>query len=105
MLELDTGWVAKAACKGFTHLFFAHSSERPQATAKREQKAKLICDTCPVFDKCRNYARVNGEYGYWAGENEYDRALLGFKPSTGQLRATTLRQYKKLKEINVEDSR
>ena len=98
--QLETDWISQAACKGMTDIFFAPISERPQATAKREAKAKQICLKCPVFNECRNYARTNGEYGYWAGENEYDRALLGYKPSTGQLRTTTLRQYKKLKEIS-----
>ena len=31
--------------------------------------------------ECRHWARTNREYGYWAGENEEDRHLLGFRVS------------------------
>jgi WhiB family redox-sensing transcriptional regulator len=27
---------------------------------------------------CREFARENHEYGYWGGENEEDRHLLGY---------------------------
>ncbi len=64
-----------ASCKGLTDIFFGKYAERPQATVRREARAKSICDKCPVFDRCREYARANLEVGYWAGENEYDRYI------------------------------
>jgi WhiB family redox-sensing transcriptional regulator len=70
-------WVEDAACKGLTYIFFGHVSERPQATARREARAKLVCSRCPVFNQCRDYARKNAELGYWAGENEFDRYQIG----------------------------
>ena len=60
---------------------FARKAERPEARARRETKAKRVCDVCPVFDECRSIARANCEYGYWAGESEEDRHVLGFRVS------------------------
>ncbi len=71
-------WRDQANCKGQLHLFFAKRAERPQARFRREAKAKKLCDACPVVEPCREFARSNREYGYWAGESEEDRHLLGF---------------------------
>ena len=40
-------WVADAACKGQTHLFFPPRAERPQARVRREAQARLLCATLP----------------------------------------------------------
>ena len=74
-------WRDEAICKGKTRLFFPPSAERPQARARREALAKRLCDSCPVASECRQYARTNLEYGYWAGESEEDRYLLGYRVS------------------------
>jgi WhiB family redox-sensing transcriptional regulator len=71
-------WMARAACKGRTHLFFAPQAERPQARARRETKARLMCLECPVSDECRAFARRHREYGFWGGESEEERHLAGF---------------------------
>ncbi len=71
-------WRDQANCTGQLHLFFAKRAERPQARFRREAKAKKLCDACPVSEPCRDFARSNREYGYWAGESEEDRHLLGF---------------------------
>jgi WhiB family redox-sensing transcriptional regulator len=34
-----------------------------------------------VSHHCREFARTNREYGYWAGESEEDRHLAGFTVS------------------------
>ncbi|WP_051062794.1 WhiB family transcriptional regulator [Ilumatobacter nonamiensis] len=72
-------WKMHAACRGRLELFFARKAERPQARIRRQEKAKRLCDGCPVLDECRTAARNNREYGYWAGESEEDRHLLGFR--------------------------
>ena len=77
----DTHWMDDAACKGHTPLFFPPKAERPQARARRENKARRICLSCSVLDECRSYARDNHEYGFWAGESEEDRHLAGFTVS------------------------
>jgi WhiB family redox-sensing transcriptional regulator len=74
-------WRDRANCKGQLALFFPKKAERPEARARREAKAKRLCDTCDVIAECRAWARRNREYGYWAGESEEDRHLLGFHVS------------------------
>jgi len=74
-------WRDQASCKGHLPLFFAKKAERPQARARREAKANALCAECPVADSCRDFARENREYGFWAGESEEDRHLLGFTVS------------------------
>lgn len=74
-------WREHAYCKRQLKLFFPPKAERPEARARREIKANRLCEQCPVFDQCRAWARQNREYGYWAGESEEDRHLLGFQVS------------------------
>lgn len=74
----DIDWTQFANCKGKTHLFFAPKAERPQARARREAKARSLCNACIVRDTCREFARVNHEYGLWGGESEEERHLAGY---------------------------
>ncbi|MDJ0769637.1 MAG: WhiB family transcriptional regulator [Ilumatobacter sp.] len=71
-------WKSRAVCHGKLHLFFAKKSERPEARARREAKAKRLCDVCPVMDECRQYARDNRLYGFWGGESEEARHRAGY---------------------------
>lgn len=83
-VELLTGgeeWKREAECKGRTSLFFAPKAERPQARARREEKARRLCLRCPVQDPCQEFARQHREYGFWGGESEEDRHLAGFTVS------------------------
>lgn len=75
-----------ANCKGKSQYFFASYSERPQATARRIEKAKKICSECPVQRQCREYGRDNAEIGVWGGETEEERYLNGFIASDPTLR-------------------
>ena len=77
----DPDWRDRANCTGDTTLFFAKKAERPQARARREAKAQRLCDGCEVQLECRDFARDHREYGFWAGESEEDRHLLGFTVS------------------------
>ena len=84
-------WREFAACKGRTELFFARKAERPQARERREAKANRLCNACPVQEPCRTFARDHHEYGFWAGESEEDRHLLGYTVSAPiGIRARTL---------------
>lgn len=74
-------WRDQANCKGQLNLFFAKKAERPQARARREAKANALCAECPVTEPCKEFARENREYGFWAGESEEDRHLLGYTVS------------------------
>lgn len=74
-------WREYAMCHGRTGLFFAKKAERPQARERREARARQLCTVCPVQTTCRDWARDHREYGYWGGENEEDRHLLGYTVS------------------------
>jgi WhiB family redox-sensing transcriptional regulator len=76
---VGTSWMAKAGCRGATHIFFAPSGEGPAAREGREAKARAICHTCPVMPPCRTWAREYREYGFWGGESEEERAAAGFR--------------------------
>jgi hypothetical protein len=51
-------------------------------------KAKQAChgiteagqELCPIIFACRDYARANGEWGIWGGEDERERAAAGYAP-------------------------
>jgi WhiB family transcriptional regulator, redox-sensing transcriptional regulator len=71
-------WMSYARCKGERHLFFPPLAERPQARLRREARARLVCEACPVQSPCRLFARVHREYGFWGGESEEDRGDAGY---------------------------
>jgi WhiB family redox-sensing transcriptional regulator len=77
----NVSWMDKAVCKGRTRLFFAPKAERPEARARREAHARMLCTVCTVQSQCREFARSNHEYGFWGGESEEDRHLAGFTVS------------------------
>ncbi|MFV0306701.1 MAG: WhiB family transcriptional regulator [Desertimonas sp.] len=68
-----------AACRGMTHLFFPSSAERPQARERRETMARQVCGDCAVQGSCREFARLNHEYGFWGGESEDERHAAGYR--------------------------
>ena len=71
-------WLDEAECAGYGSLFFPANAERPQARARREGKARLICLRCDARLRCRDYAREHREFGFWGGENEEQRTNAGF---------------------------
>ena len=75
----DDRWMAEAACKGLTDLFFPAPAERPQARDRREAMARSVCNTCRVESTCQGYARENHEYGFWGGESEDERHAAGYR--------------------------
>ena len=77
-LMIRHSWTDHAACRSRTKLFFPPFAERPQARVRREAKARRICEQCPVLEVCRLHARVHGEYGFWGGESEDERAAAGY---------------------------
>lgn len=80
LVQLDTNWIARAACKGQVNLFFGIAGERPERRVRREAAARQVCASCPVLTPCREAARLNRESGFWGGENEEERAAAGFPP-------------------------
>jgi WhiB family transcriptional regulator, redox-sensing transcriptional regulator len=77
--RLPVWWARWAACRGRTAVFFPPHAERPEARARREEEARELCCRCPVLMACREWARTQGEYGFWGGESEEERAAAGFR--------------------------
>ena len=69
-----------AACKGQANVMFAGPGERPPARIAREAIARALCAQCAHTTLCREFARQNGEYGFWGGESEAERTAAGFPP-------------------------
>ncbi len=76
---VEDDWMAAAACRGMTHLFFPSSAERPQARERREATARQVCGDCVVQAPCRAFARLSHEYGFWGGESEDERHAAGYR--------------------------
>lgn len=68
-------WQLHGSCRGLESTVFFHpEGERGRARAARVRRAKEICDSCPVLDRCRSYALAVGEpYGVWGGMSEDER--------------------------------
>lgn len=62
LLGPDLRWItSEAACReAGTEAFFPDSSADILA-------AKKVCDTCPLLEQCRQYARTHRVYGVWGG--------------------------------------
>lgn len=68
-------WQEQGACREASpDIFFHPEAERGQSRARRVQRAKAICATCPVLDRCREHAlAVREPYGVWGGLTEDER--------------------------------
>lgn len=75
----ELAWMAQAACRGLTDIFFAPLAERPQTRECREASARRVCEGCSVRNTCRDHARKHREYGVWGGESEDERHAAGFR--------------------------
>ena len=75
----DRTWQPIALCKGnHSHLFFPPSvAERKDERERREERAKSICQVCPVRNACHEYAmEIREPYGIWGGLTEAERRVL-----------------------------
>jgi WhiB family redox-sensing transcriptional regulator len=74
--RVEDVWQARAACRGpHASVFFPPSQfERKDEKLLREERAKAICNTCPVREPCLSYAvRIREPHGIWGGLNEIER--------------------------------
>lgn len=77
--RVDDRWQERAACRGPQSAAFFPPSylERKDERDAREQRAKSICQTCPVRRACLDYAiRIREPHGIWGGLNEMERKQL-----------------------------
>ncbi|WP_030595420.1 WhiB family transcriptional regulator [Streptomyces anulatus] len=72
-LPVNTNWRTHAACRDEDpDLFFPIGTSGP-AIAQAEE-AKALCRTCPVMERCLDWALESGQdYGVWGGTDEADR--------------------------------
>lgn len=70
-------WQRHALCRGMdTTVFFAPDGEKGTRLQQREDRARRICQQCPVLEHCRRYALTSHEpYGVWGGLSSRERAL------------------------------
>jgi WhiB family redox-sensing transcriptional regulator len=68
-------WQRLAACRGMaSSLFFHPDNERGPARQLRVARAKEVCASCPVLERCRAHAVHAAEpYGTWGGISESER--------------------------------
>ena len=74
--DRDRGdWRILGSCRNVeSSLFFSPEGERGRDRARREARAKRVCQDCPVLTECREYALAVAEpYGTWGGMSENDR--------------------------------
>lgn len=71
-------WQLQGACQGLnSSVFFHPDGERGSARARRADRAKAICQHCPVLEQCRRHALAAREpYGVWGGLTEEERREL-----------------------------
>jgi WhiB family redox-sensing transcriptional regulator len=75
-VRLSDDWQLKALCRGnHAHLFFPPSTfERKDERERREERAKAICQVCPVRQPCAEYAiGIREPFGFWGGLTEVER--------------------------------
>lgn len=80
-------WAEHGLCVGKAEYFFAPPGERRTRRTKREAMARSYCNNCTVLLACRSWARQSREHGFWGGENEEQRAALGYPPRSPSRRA------------------
>ena len=71
-------WQWDGACAQLSsEMFFSPDSERGAKRTARETRAKEICHTCPVIDRCLQHAMETREpYGVWGGLTAGERMRL-----------------------------
>lgn len=66
-------WMLEGACRDIDRTdldrwFFAPSNDTAAA-----EKAKAVCQFCPVKDKCLEYALERPDVGIWGGTTQAER--------------------------------
>ena len=71
-------WYRSAACRDVsTSAFYPPDNERGVLARRRVQRAKQICDSCPVIRICLATAISAGEkHGIWGGLTPQERQRL-----------------------------
>ncbi|HWC78466.1 MAG TPA: WhiB family transcriptional regulator [Pseudonocardiaceae bacterium] len=70
-------WQLQSLCRTMdTAVFFHPERERGDARTSRENRAKAVCQRCPVLAQCRAHAlSVREPYGIWGGLTAHEREV------------------------------
>ena len=68
-------WQYRGSCLGMDSSVFLPSRRRERRfPSTRNERAKAICQDCPVLEECRDHALSTREpYGVWGGMSEEER--------------------------------
>lgn len=68
-------WQRHAACRAFPiKMFYPPQGLRGYTLARAEREAKLVCDQCPVIERCLQFALdIREPYGTWGGLTARER--------------------------------
>nr|WP_240163259.1 WhiB family transcriptional regulator [Mycolicibacterium sphagni] len=68
-------WQDEGKCRGLPANYFFLEGLRGENLRSLEERAKLICRTCPVMQRCREHAiRTPEAYGIWGATTPRERA-------------------------------
>jgi len=73
-LNIDYSWQDNALCKGMSAESYSAFYVSTGKSAAKETGG--ICLSCPVQDKCFNYALQYEEYGFWANTTAAERVSI-----------------------------
>lgn len=75
-------WQESAACRHTNSAqFYSPPGERGEARRTREDRAREICDGCPVRVECARFALAIGEeHGFWGGMTDRERIKVLRRP-------------------------
>lgn len=83
-LDAQWSWADHGKCVGDTDLFYNNEDEPRAVRRRKEEKAKRLCESCPVRVDCRRHAMSHRElYGVWGGLSESERHRLAGRVRTG----------------------
>jgi WhiB family transcriptional regulator, redox-sensing transcriptional regulator len=72
-------WQERAECRDYDNTLF-FGPDRPESELEkqaREERAKAVCQRCPVLEACLEFAlETNQKYGIWGGLTDKERASL-----------------------------
>ncbi len=77
--KADLSWQDRGACKGPCQAIFFPPARLERRTDRRlrEARAKEICQTCSVQEKCLTYAMdISEQHGIWGGLTARERRAL-----------------------------
>jgi WhiB family transcriptional regulator, redox-sensing transcriptional regulator len=73
--EIIRYWQDRAACRGYSELFFGPDGEYRADRLVREAKAATLCRSCPVLEECLDTAAKTSALGWWGGMSETERKI------------------------------